>query len=190
MVAIICGVTSSYLASNSGLATSASVTGASLGTAIGVKHAIEGVALKTLKAASAGGGAVAGAIIGPIVAGTIGEGHRTLLTSAISSAAGAVSGAAASAAMATVSPPLGGAILGVSDDKGVYNFDCWKPVLRDESKTPSKGLLLRDVLEDPRIRTVEVKEECLVLSNIWDEKFEIYFLELPWGQLGAHAVKI
>lgn len=97
-----------------------------------------------------------------------------------------------------ISSPFGMVVVG-ADDHGIgedYTFDCWKPILHDESTEPSKGMFLRDVASDPRIKKVienprggqELPE--LVFENIWDERFLIEFVILSNGQLCAHAIRI
>uniref|UniRef100_A0A914WZ56 Uncharacterized protein n=1 Tax=Plectus sambesii TaxID=2011161 RepID=A0A914WZ56_9BILA len=206
MVAIIGGIVSSYGATASGMVTTCSVVGSSVGAVAGIGYGIaeSARALTTgvLMAKSAAGGAVASAILGPIVAGAIGSGSKTFAAAAVSSLAGAASGAGAAALTASavtaglLASPIGSTLLGAKEASGVYTYDCWKPVLHDESTEPSKGRLLREVASDPRIRHVTAvlgaKSEfpCLVLHNIWDEKFLIDFLYLPSGQLAAHAVNV
>ena len=82
----------------------------------------------------------------------------------------------------------------IFDQNPEYTFDCWKPVLHDESEEPSKGKLLREVVAHPNIKQVimeshddgQLKE--LLIENVWDEKFRIDFVILPSQQLAAHAV--
>jgi hypothetical protein len=100
--------------------------------------------------------------------------------------------------------PVGWMCLGCSTTDEVlpkteatYTLDCWKPVLHDESANPSNGMLLKDVLADPRIKKATIKNENsslpeIILQNIWDEQFRIEYLELQTasGGMAAHAVRI
>lgn len=76
------------------------------------------------------------------------------------------------------------------------SFDCWKPLLRDTSTNPSKGMLLRDVLKDPRIKNVDVSYgisaiyPLIKLQNVWGENFRIDYVRLPWNEIAAHAVPL
>nr|CAH0103460.1 unnamed protein product [Daphnia galeata] len=132
-------------------------------------------------------------------------------TSAGGVAAGAVAGGAAvgsatsagvtSVAAGIASGPVGWLVLGAEQDAtqpiGATTFDCWKPVLRDESTEPSSGKFLKDILEDQRVKRIVVHESRnefnlpeLSLVNIWDEQFKINYLVLPSNnQLVAHAVR-
>ena len=77
---------------------------------------------------------------------------------------------------------------------GLYTFDCWKPILHDDSIEPSKGMFLRDVVSDPRIKKVTVQSDSdgnlsqFVLENIWNESFHVEFFYLsPAEEIVAHA---
>jgi hypothetical protein len=85
----------------------------------------------------------------------------------------------------------------VNNESLNITWDCWKPLLHDESTTPSRGMLLKEVIQDSRIKSVQLKETegtgypNLILSNIWDENFLIEFVTLPSNhQLAAHALKL
>ena len=76
-------------------------------------------------------------------------------------------------------------------------WDCWKPILHDDSIEPSSGKLIKEILEDSRIKkiTLLINEEKIPeirLHNIWDEEFKIIFGLLPekLGQIAAHAIKV
>jgi hypothetical protein len=98
--------------------------------------------------------------------------------------------------------PLGWLILGAEQDAATHHigatFDCWKPVLRDESTEPSSGKLLKDIFKDQRVKRIVVHESRnnwnlpqLRLINIWDEQFDIdYLVLLPSNRLVAHAVRV
>ncbi len=132
-------------------------------------------------------------------------------TSAGGAAAGAVAGGAAvgsatsagvtSVAAGIASGPVGWLVLGAEQDAATHpigaTFDCWKPVLRDESTEPSSGKFLKDIFKDQRVKRIVVGESTnefhlpqLSLVNIWDEQFDINYLVLPSNnQLVAHAVR-
>ena len=99
----------------------------------------------------------------------------------------AVASTALAASFLIAYGPLGMVVLGASPTQ--YTFDCWKPIIRDYSQSPSNGKLLRHVLMDPRIKQVSVNQQSpeIVLENIWIEKFRIDFILLPSGQQAAHA---
>lgn len=134
-----------------------------------------------------GSGFLAGAIATSASSGAIFG--AALGRSTLSALTGAVSGGAGSAILAT--GPLGWAILGSSEG---MTFDCWKPVLHDLSTEPSNGLLLKDVVCDPRIKDVTVtlqpdKFPEIVLENKWSEKFRIELFVVDGKKLVAHAIK-
>jgi hypothetical protein len=177
--------------------------GAVAGGAVGVvttAAAGAGATAATVAGTAAAGG-VMGAVSGAIAGGTVGAAATGAATGAATAAA--VSSASAGAASlgtaaGILSGPVGWLVLGVSKEEqssGVYTFDCWKPVLHDDSREPSNGRLLRDVACDPRIKQVTTMNSDsdlpnLVLQNVWDEEFRIEYVYLPDGQLTTHAIKI
>ncbi len=156
-----------------------------------------------------GASASAGAIIGSILSG----GYSGALAGGLS---GAASSALTSSAVSTLlSGPIGMLVLGaeksvdvdvdvnshvdvdvdVSSNANVgVTFDCWKPVLHDETTEPSQGRLLKDVAADRRIKDVLVGEDerggglpKIVLKNIWNESFRVNYVVLSPEMLAAHA---
>ena len=123
---------------------------------------------------------------------------RSNLSGAVIGAlAGAVVGAASSNVAAITSGPIGWLVVGAAHDDAAAKctFDCWKPLLHDDSFIPSTGKLLRDVIVDARvtevISTANVNSPLpeITLRNIWDELFGIEYVMLPSKQLAAHAVR-
>lgn len=145
------------------------------------------------------GGTVASATTA--LATTIGA-ATTAVTGAVSTVVSGTTAAAtgALAAVGIVLPgPVGWAVLGATEEQtsAFYTFDCWKPVLHDQSSEPSNGKLLRDVVTDSRIKEVIIASNNsnvdlphLVLRNIWDEEFRIDYTYLPCIGLAAHAVRV
>jgi hypothetical protein len=98
--------------------------------------------------------------------------------------------------------PVGWLLLGAEQQPDrqeiCATFDCWKPVVRDNSVQLSSGKLLKEILEDQRVKEIIVHESRnswnlpeLSLVNIWDEQFDINYLVLPTNnQLVAHAVRV
>lgn len=130
-----------------------------------------------------GGATAAGAITGAVTGGTVG-----------SSLSGALLGASASAATAGTSlgitlGPIGLLTLGaVSTD---LTFDCWKPILHDKSREPSRGIRFKDVLSDPRVKEINVQNYPEIrLRNVWNESFVITFVQLPNSEVALHAEPI
>ena len=167
------------------VATTTIVTGgaATVVTAPALASATSGIAT-TGVAASAGVGGVVGAITGAAAGGSAGA-----------AAGGAVVGAASSTATSGVlvgltTGPIGWAVLG-TDLREDVTYDCWKPILHDQSPTPSSGKLLKEIVQDSRIKEVAVDDQQIVLKNVWDENFKIEFFFLPFNnQLAAHATRI
>ncbi|CAF1123154.1 unnamed protein product [Adineta steineri] len=162
------------------------------GTATGVATAA-GAGVATTVGASAAAGGVAGTITA--------AGATSAVVTATGTAAGAASGGALSSIIAgVVSGPVGWTILGSPEDTltGLHTtFDCWKPILHDDSVEPSNGKLLRDIVVDSRIQKVTIQNNSdgsisqFVLENIWNESFNIeFFYLMPMKQLVAHADKI
>ena len=96
------------------------------------------------------------------------------------------------------SGPIGWHVLGVTHDNASAKcmFDCWKPLLHEESVIPSTGKFLKDVVVDAHIEevisTANVNSPLpeITLRNIWDEFFCIEYVMLPSKQLAAHAVRL
>jgi hypothetical protein len=75
-------------------------------------------------------------------------------------------------------------------------------VVHDETREPSKGKFLRDIIQDSRMKNVVVVDNnnvgddgqgplpLIVLENVWNEKFRVDFVMLPSNVLAAHAVLI
>lgn len=94
---------------------------------------------------------------------------------------------------------LGGVVVGATHTPDLvtntYTFDCWKSVVHDTSAEPSNGMLLREVIADPRIKkaitaAADGPLPQLTLVNVWDEEFRLDYVTLPRDQLAAHAVRV
>merc|ERR1712107_279101 len=106
---------------------------------------------------------------------------------------GVVTGGAtvpAMTAMAAMGPVgwVGIAMLGADTDG--LSWDCWKPVLHDESATPSSGKPMKEVVSDPRVKKITVDDGKLTLVNVWDEKFQVTYFDIPGFGIAAHADKL
>ena len=140
-------------------------------------------------AGAVGVSASVGAIMGSILSG----GYFGAL-------AGGVTGAASSALTAStvLSGPVGFLVVGAEDNSEVgITFDCWKPILHDETSEPSRGRLMKDVVADPRIKDVQVWEDGeggalprIALKNIWNEDFCIEYVSLSPEKIAAHAKRV
>lgn len=74
-----------------------------------------------------------------------------------------------------------------------WSFDCWKPVVHDESTAPSSGMPLSALLADPRVRSHTVRAHDIIVHNQWGETYSLAVAPLPkssrW-ELGLHATRI
>lgn len=177
-------------------------TAAAAGAAVGASFGAAGGATGT----AAG---VAGAIAGSTSAGAIAGAGAGLTAGA--AATGAAAGATAAAAvgssvvggtgLATVglaSGPIGWLLVGTTVNLSEQHatYDCWKPVLHDNSVEASSGMLLQDLCIHPNISHVsytaagDTDMPDIVVENIWNEKFKIEYLVSPaTGKLFGHAKK-
>lgn len=169
------------------LAGTAGATAAAAGTVT------TGVAVAGATGTAAASGAITGAVAGgSLTSVAVGSVVGGASAAGVSATGG---GAAAAASAGLLAGPVGWICLGTDEENGNLSFDCWKPLLHDESKEPSEGMLLRDVFMDPRIKDIEVSNDVnpyypeIRLTNTWDEEFEIQYVRLPSGQLAAHAVR-
>jgi hypothetical protein len=93
------------------------------------------------------------------------------------------------------SGPVGWLVLGAENHSGCgITFDCWKPLLHDETSEPSQGRLMKDVIADPRIKEVRAWDNgqgealpTIFLKNVWNEDFCIEYVLLSPDNLAAHA---
>lgn len=173
-------------------------TGAISGTAVGITNAAA-MAGKTIAQSAAVGG-TASAIIGSVIAsGNV----MSTVTGAIAASVMGASVASLASSAAVFSGPLGCLVVGAtstqlakdSSKTTTYTFDCWKLILHDDSKEPSNGKMLKELVTDQCIKKIIVIGENndspqFIVENIWDEKFRIDYVLLHDNQLAAHAVKI
>lgn len=145
--------------------------------------------------------ALSGMVAGSASAASAAAGTATAGTAAAGTAAGASTAGLTVTGIA--SGPVGWLLLGAEPHSSTQyhpvsdaTFDCWKPVLRDDSTQLSSGKLLKEMMTDERIKEIIIGE-CrnefnlpeLSLINIWDERFDINYLVLPSNnQLVAHAI--
>jgi len=55
-------------------------------------------------------------------------------------------------------------------------WDCWKAVLHDESVKPSNGILLKNIVQDSRIKDV------IIADNQNDSNFPFISLRNKWNE--------
>ncbi|CAG0891929.1 unnamed protein product [Cyprideis torosa] len=166
-------------------------TGGSIATATGVTAASTAATVGTTAALGGTAGAMAGA------GATAGAGLATAAGAGVGAASGAGAGTAMTAMTAGVlSGPVGWICLGASASNAAkYTFDCWKQVVHEEDPSPSKGRLLQEMFDDPRVIAVEtICDEAggvshLVLENAWQERFRVDFYQLE-DQIAGHATQL
>jgi hypothetical protein len=196
MTVLIAGVVTTIVTAGAATpVTAPAIAAATTGSAYSIPVLTGAATATSAVSGSAAIGTAVGSIAGASAGGT-----------AAAAAGGAAIGSATSAGVTSigagiVSGPIGWTILGAEQDAATHHigatFDCWKPVLRDESTEPSSGKLLKDILKDQRVKRIVVEESRnefnlpeLSLVNIWDEQFNINYLVLPFNsQLVAHAVR-
>jgi len=171
------------------------VVGTTTGLATGLAGKMFGTGTASSVAAAVGASVSAGAILGSVFGGGVGGAVTGALAGAV---AGAVSNNVTASVPAIASGPIGWLVLGVTHDNASAKctFDCWKPLLHDESVIPSTGKFLRDVVVDARIKEVNSTANAnsplpeITLRNIWDEFFRIEYVMLPSKQLAAHVMRL
>jgi len=153
-----------------------------IGAGFSAASAAGSVAAGTTTAAAATGGVVAGAAA------------STAATAAgAAGVTGVVTGGAtvpAMTAMAAMGPVGWAGIAMLGADTDGLSWDCWKPVLHDESATPSSGKPMKEVVSDPRVKKITVDDGKLTLVNVWDEKFQVTYFDIPGFGIAAHADKL
>ncbi|CAF1582977.1 unnamed protein product [Rotaria magnacalcarata] len=189
-------VTAATIVATGGAAAPAAVAAAEAAAGVGTAAAGVGTAAAGAGAAAAEVGVIlTGATATAAGAGAGAAEVGAVLTGATATAAGTAGTTGAVASILT--GPVGWFILGTSEiqSSAVYTFDCWKPVLHDESQDPSNGRTLREVAMDSRIKSIiridnNTDLPHFILQNVWDEKFFIEYITLPSYELAAHAIKI
>ncbi|KAH8582344.1 hypothetical protein B0O99DRAFT_264563, partial [Bisporella sp. PMI_857] len=83
---------------------------------------------------------------------------------------------AAGIALATLVGPIGWAVVGCNrnnDHNGHsgYTWDCWKPVVMDNSVGFSHGITLRDLYNHPNLKQMTIDGNDFVAENIQGEQF-------------------
>lgn len=183
IVILLVSVGTGVIVSTGGAATPAVVTALSqAGTA---------VPLTSIIPAAAAEATVVGAVSAIAAPTAVAAAEATVAAAATAGAAGAGAGVGTATTLAAgvaSSTPILGWILGHDG----YSWDCWKPILHDVSKEPSKGIRLQELFDDPRVK-VEYKaqnpSETLLakVSNTWGETFDIIRVLLEDGTNAAHA---
>ncbi|KAK7422463.1 hypothetical protein QQZ08_009451 [Neonectria magnoliae] len=132
-------------------------------------------------AAEAAAAAVAGASVGMAAAAGAAEAAAAAILSGAASTA-ALEGAVTASMFAG---PIGWAIVGADG----YTWDCWKPVVMDDSITASRGITLRDLYKHTNLRRMIIEGDGFVAENVRSEKFRLSPVDVD-GTLAFHATSI
>ncbi|CAF0923499.1 unnamed protein product [Brachionus calyciflorus] len=103
---------------------------------------------------------------------------------------------ATGAGVAVALGPLAVASIGAETTENKLSWDCWKPILHDDSTQPSNGIKLSELVGDKRIINSNLEHESsgqvkMIVENVWKEKFQIDFYQLlDSDQLVGHATKL
>ena len=55
----------------------------------------------------------------------------------------------------------------------IESLDCWKQIVHDTSKTPSKGIKLNDLVNNNNIVEFYQEKQKIIIDNKWNETFEL-----------------
>ncbi|KAJ4161509.1 uncharacterized protein LMH87_007547 [Akanthomyces muscarius] len=94
-------------------------------------------------------------------------------------------------ALASMLGPLGCAIVGCDKNEsaggdGVYTWDCWKPILREFSMQPSRGMPVHRLVSHPNVQSVSPYRNGLIVENVFGERFRLDPVSVQ-GTLAFHA---
>ena len=150
MVIIVAGIAAASVTAG---VTTGAVAGTTTGLATGLAGKICGTGSASSVAGAVGASVSAGAILGTVFGGGVSGAVSGALAGAV---AGAVSSYVAASVPAITSGPIGWLVVCAAHDdaSATCTFDCWKPLLHDDSSTLSTGKLLRDVVVDARVKEV------------------------------------
>jgi len=103
-------------------------------------------------------------------------------------------GSSAGIALATLVGPIGWAVVGCNktdnhNGESGYTWDCWKPVVMDDSIGLSRGITLRDLCNHQNLKQMTVDGNNFVAENIRGEQFRLSPVEVK-GTLAFHATPI
>lgn len=140
--------------------------------------AVGGTAVATSTAAGAAGGTVVAVTGAALTGGTISA--EAMVVSAITGAAGKLTTTVLSSVV--VGGPIGLAIVGADR----LTWDCWKPVVMDNSVGTSRGITLCDLYSHPNIRQVTIDSDSFIAENIRGQQFRLSPVSIE-GTLAFHA---
>jgi hypothetical protein len=94
-------------------------------------------------------------------------------------------------ALATACGPIGWFVVGCDknnnhDSDSSYTWDCWKPVVRDTSPRPSRGMTLRSLAAHPNVRSLSLDQGRLLVGNTFGEHFRLTPVSVK-GTVAFHA---
>jgi hypothetical protein len=109
-----------------------------------------------------------GAATGVAGLGATGAAYTTVLANALTASAFA--------------GPIGAAVVGADG----HTWDCWKPVVMDDSVGLSHSITLRDLFNHPNLRRMTVDGNNFIAENIRGEQFRLSPVSVD-GTLAFHA---
>ncbi|KAK3363982.1 hypothetical protein B0T25DRAFT_597651 [Lasiosphaeria hispida] len=125
-----------------------------------------------------------------------GFGTGAALTTAVGEGAlvgmGALAGGSSTGiALATLAGPFGWLLVGCNENDhdiggSGYTWDCWKPVIRDASARPSRGMALRCLAAHRNVQSVSLDWGELVVGNVFGERFRLTPVRVE-GSMALHA---
>ncbi|OKP10287.1 hypothetical protein PENSUB_4283 [Penicillium subrubescens] len=163
--AILSGATAGATTAAATLTTASGMAGAVVGSAV-TGGTVSGIAAGAVGGTIAGG-AASGAVTA-VTSGAVSSGFWTGVTTA-----------------STFMGPAGLAYVGADG----YTWDCWKPVVLDDSNGASNGIALRDLYSHPNIRRITVDCKGFIAENIRGGLFRLSPVEVE-GTLAFHAYPV
>jgi hypothetical protein len=131
------------------------------------------------------GAAATGTTVSGVVAGTVASGAASGAVTAVTTGAASASALSGAVTASMFAGPIGWAILGADG----YTWDCWKPVVMDDSVSLSRGIALRDFYNHPNLRCMTVDGDGFVAENIRGEQFRLSPVDVD-SALAFHATPI
>lgn len=144
----------------------------------------EGLAAGVAASQAAAAAATSSAAVASTIAGTGALVTETVIAAEAVVATTTVSTAGSAGLLALLGPYAMPVLVGASFDA---TWDCWKPIVHDESSTPSKGIFLMDLIGHQNVKSTNVIDSNIIIENVWNERFVLQPVCLPDGQVALHS---
>lgn len=82
---------------------------------------------------------------------------------------------------------VGAATEEVQDGDLTVTWDCWKPIVHEESPVPSKGMRIEDLVAHPNVTRLTFHPDHAEGINRWGEAFLVTPVRLPCQKTALHA---